>query len=274
MSNIILGLLAETFIHSGIGRTEGAIDLPVAREAATDFPFIPGSSLKGSLRDFARRHWSADTAKTNKCFGDEGQHNAGGVLISDARLLLLPVRSLTGSYRWVTCSHLLERLYRDFERSNIQTTLALLATQPDKGKYFGPGGGILYLEERSFTSAGPLPAGLVGAIEPLVKHSSTAARLENQVLILNDSDFSWFARYALAIQARNVLEKGTKKSKNLWYEESLPPDTLLYGLLGERNPESGIGDLSELLQNNPYFQTGGNETVGQGWLAVSQEVGS
>lgn len=49
MSNVILGLLAETFIHSGIGHTEGAIDLPVAREAATDYPYIPGSSLKGAL---------------------------------------------------------------------------------------------------------------------------------------------------------------------------------------------------------------------------------
>ena len=31
MNNLILGLLAETFIHSGIGCNEGAIDLPSIR---------------------------------------------------------------------------------------------------------------------------------------------------------------------------------------------------------------------------------------------------
>ncbi len=59
-----------------------------------------------------------------------------------------------------------------------------------------------------------------------------------------------------------------KKSKNLWYEESLPPDTLMYALLAERNDDSGITDLKTLLENKPYLQTGGNETVGMGWFAM------
>ena len=49
-------------------------------------------------------------------------------------------------------------------------------------------------------------------------------------MVLNDDDFTWFARFGLSIQARNVLEDGTKQSQNLWYEETLPPDTLLYAL--------------------------------------------
>lgn len=48
---LIVGMLAETFIHPGSGQSAGALDQPVAREAATDYPFIAGSSLKGALRD-------------------------------------------------------------------------------------------------------------------------------------------------------------------------------------------------------------------------------
>ena len=53
MNNAIMGMLAETFLHPGSGQTANAIDLPVAREKTTNYPVIPGSSLKGALRDFA-----------------------------------------------------------------------------------------------------------------------------------------------------------------------------------------------------------------------------
>ena len=46
MNTAILGLLAETSIHAGTGRGMGVVDLPVAREAATDYPVIVGSRLK------------------------------------------------------------------------------------------------------------------------------------------------------------------------------------------------------------------------------------
>ena len=49
MRSAVIGLLAETSIHPGTGRSTGVVDLPVAREAATDYPFIAGSSLKGAL---------------------------------------------------------------------------------------------------------------------------------------------------------------------------------------------------------------------------------
>jgi CRISPR-associated protein Cmr4 len=49
-----LWLRAETFIHVGEGETGALIDLPFAREAATDYPYIPGSGVKGAFRDMAR----------------------------------------------------------------------------------------------------------------------------------------------------------------------------------------------------------------------------
>ncbi len=279
METQIIGLLAETFIHPGIGRTEGVVDLPVAREAATDYPYIPGSSIKGALRDYARGHWpdqkTEESGDSNRrtphvnirtCFGEHT--NAGGILISDARLLLLPVRSLTGSYRWVTSPHLLERFQRDLARSNQKIAPSLPEISLSSGQLLGEGSGILFLEERTFSYAGPLPAGVTEAISPLIKHDKTKKRITGQLVILNDDDFAWFARYSLSVQARNVLNEETKVSENLWYEESLPPDSLFYTLLTPRVQESGLDKIQTLIENNAWLQTGGNETVGQGWMAM------
>ena len=274
MTNLVLGLLAETFIHSGTGRNEGAIDLPAAREAATDYPFIPGSSLKGALRDYSCGYWTNTDGLDNKtdkrteqCFGREGAEQAGGLLVSDARLLLLPVRSLNGAYKWATCPIVLERLRRDFERMNFSTVVPGEITV-DEGNYLGKDEGQLYLEERVFKYGADLPKNLASAIGELVPHEETRARLSDQLVILSDKDFSWFARYALSVQARNVLDEN-KKSNNLWYEESLPPDTLMYALIAERTRKSGIDDLKALLEKTPWLQTGGNETVGMGWFGLA-----
>jgi CRISPR/Cas system CMR subunit Cmr4 (Cas7 group RAMP superfamily) len=41
-------------LHAGTGHAADVIDLPTARYKATGIPFVPGSSIKGVLRD-ARR---------------------------------------------------------------------------------------------------------------------------------------------------------------------------------------------------------------------------
>ena len=37
-------------LHAGTGQGVGVIDLPIAREKATNLPFLPGSTLKGCCR--------------------------------------------------------------------------------------------------------------------------------------------------------------------------------------------------------------------------------
>lgn len=257
MNMTIVGMLAETFVHPGTGQNVGAIDLPVARESATDYPFMSGSSLKGALRaDYEQ--YDKDGAK--EIFGK--QENAGNLLVSDARLLLLPVRSLSSAYKWVTCPHLLERFGRDLRRSreNISFDIPTVASKQALSR----GEGKLFLEERSFTVFGEVPDPVVQALKPMIPYEETKSRLAGQLTIVSDDDFSWFARYGLAVQARNVLT-AEKTSKNLWYEETLPPDTLMYTVLAGRN-SSAIESIREA--NNGYLQAGGNETVGQGWFAL------
>lgn len=265
MNTTMLGLLAETPIHPGSGRSVGVVDLPVAREAATDYPVIVGSSLKGALRDrFESRNGNADP------FGSPDK--AGDLLVSDARLLLLPVRSLTGSYRWITCPHILERYRRDLARAGLDPLPEIPAVQPKSA--LAEGESPLFLEERMFKVAGRPPGGLADSVAPLLLHQDTRQRLAKRIAVLHDDDFSWFARYGLSIQARNALKDGTKTSDSLWYEETLPPDTVMYALVLGRGG-AALASLEALFPpEEPYLQAGGNETLGHGWFAVRVRRGS
>lgn len=266
MRAAMLGLLAETSIHPGAGRSMGVVDLPVAREASTHYPVLVGSSLKGALKDKAVEVVPQDLGKR---FGSS--ECAGDLLVADARLLLLPVRSLNTAFRWVTCPHLVERYARDLRRAGLTPAPPtpvvnkdeVLATCREKAD-----GGSLFLEERQFTVGGEPEDALVSSIEPLLLHADTSGRLESQLAVLHDDDFAWFVRYGLSLQARNVLDNETKQSKNLWYEETLPPDTVMHALIAARTPDAHAILDALFPEEDPYLQAGGNETVGQGWFAV------
>jgi CRISPR-associated protein Cmr4 len=108
-------LHAETPMHPGAGSALGTVDLPVARERHTGFPLIPGSSLKGVLRDKCANGNPKDE-KVFAVFGPDTEgaaKHAGALSLTDARLLAFPLRSLSGLFAWVTCPAVLERFLRD-----------------------------------------------------------------------------------------------------------------------------------------------------------------
>ncbi len=190
MKTLLIGLLAETFIHPGSGRNSGAIDLPVVREAATDYPFVAGQSVKGALKDHARQQSYIDI-KT--LFGES--NNGGTFRPGDLRLLLLPVRSLSGSYKWATCPHLLERYLRDCRRCGLPITFAIPSAPPLKHVH-GVAAGNYFFEERSFTGTGQqVQADVIVALKSVIPLIETANRLADQLVILANDDFVWFARY-------------------------------------------------------------------------------
>lgn len=279
MKNLMIGLIAETSIHPGSGRSSGFVDLPVARESITQYPVIVGSSLKGALRDRAREIWPDINIEGNgkkdpelspkvaRLFGV--QEDAGDLVVSDAKLLLLPVRSLTGNYKWATCPYLLERIKRDAQRTRYVKMVEGLqfSGKPKKSTAWSNKDDNIFLEEREFQVSGEIEGSLIDALKKMIVHSEASERLNDQLIILNDDDFQWFASYGLQISARNVLDIKTKKSNNLWYEETLPVDSVFYSLLFLRKDES-LKDVGSLLENIKYLQVGGNETVGQGWFAV------
>ncbi|WP_124728326.1 type III-B CRISPR module RAMP protein Cmr4 [Staphylospora marina] len=277
MQATVMGLLAETAVHPGSGRQDGLLDLPVIREAVTEYPLIPGSALKGALREkLVLEHGDVKNppAWIDQIFGTKEE--AGGVGITDARLLLLPVRSLSGHYRWVTCPYALERLQRDLSLTGVSLRIPEVDIPREQAITARPESEAVFLEEFTYIPEQdePLIREIIGCIAPLIRHDSVRKRLPGQLVLLNNDEFSHFARFSLPIVTKNQLDLETKTSRNVWNEETIPPDTLMYSLLIPRpGREDSLKKLTEELARNPYVQIGGNETTGQGWMSASLPKG-
>ncbi len=282
-SKAVLGLLAETSIHAGAGQSVGAIDLPIMREAHNDWPCVYGSAMKGALRARAE---DRGMKNVHSIFGPDTKNAsdfAGALTVGDARLLLLPVRSLTGHFKWVTCPALLRRFRGDLERLGIHAT-AFTIPDPRSNVVLLPTAAqnstTLFLEEFRLSVDDEPMTDLLDALAPLIPDTKARDLLKRQLAIVDDDLFSYLARYALPVAAHVSIDNKTKTVAPgaLWYEESLPADTLLYvGLTAwaSRNvkaPQASTDLLDSLktglFDKAPYLQVGGNETVGMGWCRV------
>lgn len=294
----LLGLITETSLHAGAGSSVGVVDLPIQREGHNGWPCVFGSAVKGALRDMAEGLLCSeqtdpkDGKVTRVCpddffavFGPDtgnASDHAGAIMVGDARLLLLPVRSLTTAYKWVTCLEALKRLNRDLCRLGLATSLALEIAKPDDTDAFvAEGNGALYLEEYRLTqTADPKVAAIVPAIARLMKRDDAEVELTKRLVLVSDVMFSHLVQAATPVNAHIALDSATKTVTGgaLWYEETLPPETLLYVPLvavKARRKESALdaaavlAKVTGLFAARPWLQLGGNETVGMGWCAVS-----
>lgn len=82
-------------------------------------------------------------------------------------------------------------------------------------------------------------------------YNGKAVKIESDKLVSLCSDDN------LPIIARNVLDNG--ESKNLWYEQVLPAETVLYTIIQEKGD-----DLAKALDGN-IVQIGANATIGYGY---------
>lgn len=298
-ANAILGLLAQTSIHAGTGQNTGVIDLPIQREGHTGYPCVFGSGVKGALRARAEQEYPRNddgTLKSSvKCvFGPESSgeiDHAGALMVSDARLLLMPVRSLTSQFKWVTCPDVLSRYQRDAERfgvvsggfTHVEVTgdKALVPASEDSSQQT-----TLFLEEYRFDTTQADLDKLIESLAGLMKRADAVTALKQQLVIVSNDMFAHLTQHATPVNAHIAINSETKvvKPGALWYEETLPPETLLYVGLSAVNarakgksaemPASVIlAAITDLFVQKPWFQVGGNETVGMGWCAVAAVQG-
>ncbi|MCA9994818.1 MAG: type III-B CRISPR module RAMP protein Cmr4 [Anaerolineales bacterium] len=287
MKAILLFTHALSPLHPGTGQGTGVIDLPIAREVATGIPYLPGSSLKGVLRDRCRQEKSADC---NKLFGPEtgnitdSNSHAGAIQFTDQLLLLLPIRSLSGTFAWATSPFVLQRLKRTLEYLGVKKD-GLNIPDPGKGEAFVATGTKLslrigqtdqvILEDLDFTAVSNTPttewANWLGQrIFPEdAPNTGWRKRLTEKICILHDDRFAFLLETATEVIARNVLDDDNKTSKNLWYEEALPSETILAGLITAQpvgtngmNRDTALKDVITLTTG--LIQLGGNATVGRG----------
>ena len=284
--NALIGLWAHASIHAGAGSSVDGVDLPIQREGHSDWPCVFGSSVKGALRAKAEDTLGKDNASIAFVFGpdsssDKASEHAGALLVSDAKLLLLPVRSLTSHFKWVTCPALLQRLVRDAQRLGVKSIqdITLSDIADDVALVAGQNTADLFLEEYRFKAQSHDLSGLIEVINQLTGIAVTD--LTEQLVIVSNNQFNYLAKDATPVTPHIAIDndKKTVKPGALWYEETLPPETVLYFALSAQRARAKDSTLQaeqilacvtqELFGDSPYLQLGGNETVGMGWCKVT-----
>ncbi|MCF6208763.1 MAG: type III-B CRISPR module RAMP protein Cmr4 [Ghiorsea sp.] len=295
-ANCIMGLYAQTSIHAGTGQNTGAIDLPIQREGHNGYPCIYGSAMKGAMRSHAETQYGKADDKVTLSFGPEmsasgGSDHAGALMISDARILLLPIRSLTSQFKWVTCPNVLQRYKQDAIRfgitvdfdipeipnTNTDEALALISNKAENPE------DSLFLEEYRFKAQTHDLDTIIAALTQLMAtQGNTEQNLQQQLTIISNDMFSHISEHATPVNAHIAIDSSTKivKPGALWYEETLPPETLLYIGISSNASRKDKDDTTatSILSNltnlfvaegaSPFLQVGGNETVGMGWCAI------
>ena len=278
-------------LHAGTGQGVGVIDLPIAREKATNLPFLPGSSVKGVLRDACPKSERATLFGTEREQSGGHDAHAGQVQLTDLRLLLLPVRSLAGTFAWVSSPYLLERFRRDAESRTVKdlsvpnVPSAIKATQQclvhPKGLLHCSLNGQqqVVLEDLDLVpdTSGEKSidewAACLDAVLPAATGRSWEALLKERLCVVHDDVLDFLLLTATEVRARISID-GESKTVNdgqLWYEELLPTETILAGLMlispvakAPINDEQKLLTMLSKLVKKKTLQFGGKATVGYG----------
>jgi len=294
MKSKLLYLFTRTPLHVGAGASVGAIDQPIQRERHTGFPIIPGSSIKGVIRDAANQLDYSET-EIDDTFGPEDSTDkksdkitrAGNVSFTEARILAFPVRSAKGAFAYITCPFLLSRF-------KALTGNDELPEPPNIGEQecaASPGlvlnGEKVVLEEYCFTStAAPDPAWIT-ALRSLVP-DPVWQTVSSRLAILSDGDFSHFVKTTTEISNHNRInaETGTVDEGALFNLESVPAETLFLAQIhfigrkkasAKKNKDSEGQDiytadseavLTDLISKTPLLQFGGASTTGRGFCSL------
>lgn len=283
----VLFFYTETSLHAGTGSSVSAVDLPIQRERATGYPLVQGSGVKGALRMQAQ----LSNEETALIFGPDpdalrGDNNknahAGAVAVGDARIVLFPVRSLSGVFAYTTSSLALSRLTRLIALPAIPVApaaeTAWITTKSDLEQR-----GRVVLEEFSFHAQ---PSSELDQVANwLANHAFPEGyaywreKVQRSLIMLPDDDFRDFVMHSTEITTHVKLNKATKTADKdqgaLWTQESIPSDALFAVPVVARESQNGnahsakqVATLINRAYPNRRIQLGGDETTGQGMIAL------
>jgi len=278
-----------TPLHIGAGQGLGHVDLPIVREAHTNFPYIPGTSLKGALRNLeinqvARARGERpsqveerlksdqkeeDILRLAKIFGvtgegaEEGKEvGAGKVLFSDAFIVLFPAKSAKGIFSLTTCPYAINRFFellgveqrvKDVPEGKVK----VLSTKDHKNLI---NNNKLLLEEFVFEAEES------EELKKFVELVGTFVGEENKrrIVCVNDTDFKDFVSNYTEVQThiKIDLNTGTVKEGALWTEEYVPAESVF---------AFSLVFLEEINFTPPTtFHLGGDITTGKGFVKVQR----
>ncbi len=228
------------------------------------------------------------------------EHRAGALLVGDMRLLALPVPALHGVYQWVCCPQAILRLLRDCrmygwalpDSAALQSWLyEAFADNPNQALVAqdNPAGERIFLREYAF------PCKSTAQMETLAQlfvtlFGGAKAEFSQRLLLVSDMHFAYLAQTATSVQPHIRLnEHKVTADKALWYEESLPAETLMYlplAFMPERlskaqqkaSTQPGTPQqLRQILHSvlaDGFLRIGANETTGMGWFGLHCAYGA
>jgi CRISPR-associated protein Cmr4 len=293
-------LYCVTPLHAGAGQAVGAVDLPIQRERHTGWPMVQASGVKGAFRDWLQRYYTANSDMkcnnasnqaeelANKVFGREeggevkegeerAEGHAGAIAMTDARILLFPVRSNVAPFVWVSCPAVLSRLARDLKltqmaeevptRVKIEKDCSLPISQDMAGDP-----NIIVLEDLVVKPVEN--AEVAGKLRTLFGKLAPAA---DRVFAVSDENFSFLVRTATEVQPQIAIDMntGTTKEGSLRYQELLPADAVLYTLVFYGNDRGKGGTMADVIRGcvksaiATHVQLGGDMTMGRGIMEVA-----
>ena len=295
MPQRLLTLHTLSPLHCGTGQGVAGIDLPIQRERHTGWPVIPGSSIKGVLRDAYRCSLGLNPKDADKdkrtiaLFGPAPQEELGlgALILGDAFLVAFPVRSLCGVFAWVTCPLAIHRLQR-LQLGSPAWTPPLDLTD---ATVYGPQalvahGDQVVLEDHALQRVNAIAPEILALLKQRWVPSAVPL-LESHLAVVSDTIFTWFARHATQVEARIALDPATKTVNDgqLFYEETVPPEAVFIApVMAEhaRHPEAApelrqadkaLAALGGVVQGKT-LQFGGKATIGRGQCALHLPEGN
>ena len=256
-------------IHCGGEGDLGNIS-EIAREVHTNFPYIPGSSLRGSLRNEVESYQNQEIA--NRLFGQEltdGKMGVHQIWFGDARLLWVPMRTMSVKgedvFTWVSCPTLL----RDCALISRRTFDGFAALTSAVGSRKD-----VYMVADARIEVESMNEEQIRSIELTENWSAslgndTKSQWENNRIVLPDNDFQVLMEHSLWTQVRNVIAD-TGGADMFWTDVCIPRDTIFYYAWGysvAKNYPIRAADcevMQEILTG--LIQVGGQANVGRGWV--------
>jgi len=285
----LLTFYAETPIHMGSGQSVSYVDLPIQRERHTSFPVLWASGIKGVIRNLTLREWN-DKDKVNTIFGPDPEDAfdfASCISITDAKILLYPVRSVRGVFAWITCPFVLKRFREDLKAIGVDFEINYQKIDVPDDKVLIANDNLkiqnkntVALEEFLFEAeVNDEVKELARKLKELIPANDLTNHLENHLAIVSDNVFKDFVNYAVEIRTRIRIDqaKGTVKEGALFSEELVPSESVFYSLLfikdsfnpnNKINAENVLFEINNLFSKYSLLQLGGDETIGRGFVRV------
>lgn len=266
MKSKIMFFYTETPLHIGCGNDVGAVDSPVQRDSHTGFPIIPGSAVKGVLRDLQ------DDSSRNEVFGSasgEELSKSGDIAFCEGKLLAFPLRSMKNSFVWATCPYILGRF-----AERIGCEVPRFPALSDESKIYADSsvcvdGKHAVIEEYTFEVVPD--TGILERVAEIFSKVECGGRVwrgsfGKRIAVFSDTMMSYFAKTACSVDQHVCIDDSTGIAKDgaLFNIETVPSDSLFYSEMFELR----AGAFDKLTFGGGMLQIGGDASTGLGFCKV------